>query len=265
MTRKRLFVAALAGTISVWVLAQTSAPAVAPNANSGQIMGNGVEAGSVPTAGALVAVAAPAETNKRLLGDAKAGESKAATCGACHNADGNSPAPTLAADGTLNEGSIYPKLAGQHADYIAHHLMMFKNGQRENAVMLGFASTLSEQDMHDVGAYFASKKVIPGVADKVTAPFGESIYRGGIASKQVPACMACHGPTGRGNPGPSYPALAGQHMAYTVSQLKRFRAGTVYGDAKGNMNAAVMSAVAKNLSDQDINALATYLEGLHRQ
>jgi cytochrome c553 len=193
-------------------------------------------------------------------GDAKAGQVKAAACGACHGMDGNS------------SDAQYPKLAAQQERYIARQLALFKTGERENAIMVGFASALSPQDMRDVGAYFASQKVVPGVADdtaikdgvyqgKKFYEVGQMIYRGGDPVRNVPACMACHGPTGAGNPGPAYPNLGGQHAKYVADKLTAFRGGLVLGQ-KEYAN-AVMSQVAHNLTDQEIQALATYVEGLH--
>jgi cytochrome c553 len=193
-------------------------------------------------------------------GDPAAGQSKAAVCAACHGMDGNAADPQ------------YPKLAGQHERYTARHLALFKSGERENAIMLGFAAMLEPQDMRDIGAYYASQTVRPGLADESileSGPYiglrfyeiGERIYRGGIAERGVPACAACHGPTGAGNPGPAYPALAGQHARYTADLLRRYRDGAVYG--KGERANAVMAGVAQQLTDQEIDALASYLEGLH--
>jgi cytochrome c553 len=208
------------------------------------------------------AAAAPAKTAEAAPqarpGTAEAGAAKSAACAACHGMDGNSSDPQ------------YPKLAGQHERYIARMLSLFKSGERENAVMLGFATTLSEQDMRDLGAYFASKQVMPGVgddskiadSDETYVQRGERLYRGGSKEHGQPACMACHGPTGRGNPGPAYPSIGGQHANYTKDLLKRFRAGTSFGkDEHAN---TVMVQVAAALSDQDIEALASYIEGLHR-
>jgi cytochrome c553 len=201
-----------------------------------------------------------ADTKPATFGDAKVGQTKAGTCAACHSADGNST------------DAQYPKLAGQHERYIWRQLKMLKSGERENPIMMGMASALTEQDMRDIGAYFATQKVLPGVADDTkiaTGPnqgkkfyqVGERIYRGGNAASSVPACMACHGPSGRGNPGPAYPMIGGQHASYTVAKLQFFRGGGVWGkDANANK---IMSAVAHNLSDEEIQSLATYIEGLH--
>jgi cytochrome c553 len=202
--------------------------------------------------------AAAASTGAAKPGDAAAGGNKAATCAACHMLDGNSSDPQ------------YPKIAGQHERYIARQLALFKSGERENPVMQPLASTLSEQDMRDVGAYFASKQGQSGLADdskmgdseESYAQRGERLYRGGDMGRKLPACMACHGPTGRGNPGAAYPSLAGQHANYTKDLLKRFRAGTSFGkDERAN---TIMVDVASRLDDQDIEALASYIEGLHR-
>jgi cytochrome c553 len=181
-------------------------------------------------------------------GDAKAGQEKAATCIACHGVDGNS------AD------SANPKIAGQHPAYLVRHLKLFKSGERENAIMAAFATALSEQDMADIAAYYATQKVSVGNADEAYVEKGQALYRGG--RNGLPSCMGCHGPSGRGNPGSAYPAIAGQHFDYTKSQLERFRSGMIYGK-DGAQNNAVMSQVAHNLTDEEINALSTYVQGLH--
>ena len=200
-----------------------------------------------------------ADNTPATFGDAAAGATKAAACAACHGLDGNSADPQ------------YPKLAGQHENYIARQLSLYKSGERNNAIMLGFASTLSAQDMRDIGAYFASQKVVPGIADDslvASGPnqgrkfyqVGERLFRAGKPEQGIPACQACHGPTGAGIPGP-YPSIGGQHSAYTATQLTAFRGGAVWGaDKQAN---AVMSGVAANLSDEEIQGLATYIEGLH--
>jgi len=183
------------------------------------------------------------------LGDPKAGETKAAVCAACHMVDGNSTDP------------LYPKIAGQHESYIARQLALYKSGERENAIMLGFASALEAQDMADIGAYYAQQKVRAGTADESVVALGQALYRGGNPANGVPACMACHGPAGTGNPGAKYPALGGQHADYTQAQLTAYRGGAVHGkDANANV---VMSEVARALSDAEIRALSSYLEGLH--
>ncbi|MBS0556201.1 MAG: cytochrome c4 [Proteobacteria bacterium] len=211
------------------------------------LLGAGSLAAQTP-APAEAAAAAPTEQAAALKpGDATAGQAKTAVCAACHGMDGNAPA------------AQYPKLAGQHASYIARELGLFKSGKRANPIMLGFAAPLSEQDMRDIGAYFASKTSLPGVADAKLVPVGETYYRSGDAKDGVPACMACHGPDGRGNPGAEYPQLAGQHADYIATRLKAYRDGSAGGDD----HAKIMEAIAKPLSDAEIAALASYVEGLH--
>lgn len=211
---------------------------------------------------APVAEALPEPGAKAVAGDVAAGQGKAAVCGACHGMDGNSADPQ------------YPKLAGQHERYIARHLAMFKSGERSNPIMLGFASALSAQDMRDLGAWFASQTASPGVADdtliqdganagKKFWQVGAALWRGGDAARGIPACAACHGPTGTGNPGPPYPALAGQHARYTADMLRRFRQGTSYGS--GDNANEVMKGVASMLTDVEIDALASFAEGLHER
>lgn len=204
-------------------------------------------------------VAALVDNKPATAGDATRGQTKAGSCAACHGADGNAADPQ------------YPKLAGQHELYVARHLALFKNGGRENAIMMGMAAALTPQDMRDVGAYFATQRVLAGIGDdsvikegpnqgKKYYQVGERIYRGGKADG-TPSCIACHGPTGRGIPGPTYPAIGGQHASYTAAKLTAFKTGTIWG--KEDQSNAVMKAVAKNLSDEEIQALATYLQGLH--
>lgn len=226
--------------------ADTAAAAAAPAA----------EAVAAPAPAAVVADTGPAKA-----GDPKAGQTKAGACAACHSLDGNSAL------------AIYPKLAGQHEQYIWRQLKLFKSGERDNAIMLGMSAALTEQDMRDIGAYYGSQKVLAGVADEstiATGPnagrkfyqVGEKIYRAGKPAEGVPACAACHGPAGAGMPGPTYPALGGQHAEYTAARLTAFRDGMVWGKDK-NAN-VIMSQAAKNLTDEEIQGLSTYLQGLHK-
>ncbi|MEK8086592.1 c-type cytochrome [Aquabacterium sp. A3] len=175
--------------------------------------------------------------------DLAAGAAKAAVCMACHTADGSRG---LAAN---------PILQGQHPEYLVKQLTEFKEGKRKNAVMNGMAAPLSTQDMIDIAAFFASKKPVPGQArDAESVKQGESIWRGGIAKKGVPACAGCHSPNGAGIPS-QYPRLGGQHYDYTKAQLVAFRQGE-------RTNNAQMTAIAANLSDKEIHALADYIAGL---
>jgi cytochrome c553 len=200
----------------------------------------------VPAAPDAAAAAAPAAPLK--AGDAISGQSKAAACGACHGIDGN-PA-----------SAQYPKLAGQHESYIARQIQLFKTTKRQSPIMMGFAMPLSDQDMHDIGAYFASKASLPGVADAKLVAKGEALYRGGDKATETPACMACHGPDGRGNPGAGYPQVAGQYADYVTQKLKDWRDGKKWSD---DDKGSIMPAVVHGLNDADIAALATYIEGLH--
>jgi cytochrome c553 len=190
--------------------------------------------------GAMAAGAALAAAKPDLArGQAIAGQ----VCAACHAVDGSRGAPAN------------PILAGQHQAYLVKQLHDFKAGRRVNAIMQGFAATLSEQDMLDVSAFYASKPPPLGVATNPDLVLlGERIYRGGIASKHVPACSACHSPDGAGIP-VQYPRLGGQHAEYTESQLKAFRVGT-------RANSAQMMSISANLSDREITALSDYIAGL---
>lgn len=178
-------------------------------------------------------------------GDAGAGEAKSVACAACHGPDGNSPNPE------------WPKLAGQHPAYLVRQLHAFKAGQRQNAMMAPMAKNLSEQDMQDLAAYFAGQALkLTGAANAQLAEQGERLYRGGIAKRQVAACMGCHGPSGQGIP-PRFPRLSGQHAVYTQQQLLAFKAGRRRSDAD------IMTGIAFLLSEQEIKALAEYVSGLH--
>jgi cytochrome c553 len=182
----------------------------------------------------------------QAAGDAEAGKAKAATCMACHGPDGNSAAPN------------FPKLAGQHASYIAKQLADYKSGARQNAMMSPMAAPLSEQDMLDLAAFYASQEVQIGTAAEDKVELGEAIYRAGNMATGVSACAACHGPTGTGNAMANFPSLQGQHATYTVDQLKQFRAG-----ARANDAGSMMRSVAGKMTDAEIEAVAEYIQGLN--
>ena len=165
-------------------------------------------------------------------------------CGACHTADGSRGVPAN------------PIIAGQHPEYLIKQLSEFKAGKRDNPVMKAFASTLSEDDMRNVAAFYAGAQSKPGFAkSKDLVKLGEKIYRGGIAERGIPACAGCHSPTGVGIPS-QYPRLAGQHADYTEAQLLAFRSGT-------RKNSAPMTGVAAKMNDREIKAVADYIAGLH--
>ena len=174
---------------------------------------------------------------------AKADASYAAVCLACHGVDGNS---AIAAN---------PKLAGQHPEYLIKQLQEFKNGKRNNAIMKGFASTMSDDDMRNMAYWANSKKPKAGFAkEKELVALGERIYRGGISDRQVPACAGCHSPNGAGLPS-QYPRLSGQHADYTDGQLKAFRDGV-------RNNSLPMTQVAAKMNDREIKAVSDYIAGL---
>jgi len=199
-------------------------------------------------------------------GDPEAGAAKAGLCAACHGMDGNPM-----------EGMPYPRIAGQSERFIARELALFKSGQRTTGMalaMVPFALELSAQDMRDLGAFFESQTTGAGIADDtpVTEPgpyqdmpfyqIGESLYRGGDPARGIPACLACHGPSGAGNPGPAYPSIAGQEAGYVQTRLHEYRAGVA--EAQDARLFQIMATVAGALTDQEIAALASYLQGLHR-
>jgi cytochrome c553 len=164
-------------------------------------------------------------------------------CVACHAADGNSAIPAN------------PKLAGQHPEYLTKQLREYKSGKRANAIMAGFAATLSDQQMIDIAHWLATQPPKPGFATNAElAAQGERIYRGGVADRQIASCAGCHGPTGAGIPA-QFPRLAGQHAEYVKAQMNAFRSGA-------RANNPVMNMVAAKLNDKEIEALAEYIAGL---
>jgi len=193
-----------------------------------------------------VVAAASLATVVMAEGDAEAGKGKSAVCASCHGADGNSAAAS------------FPKLAGQHADYTVKQLEDFKSAARESAMMAGQAAALSEQDMADLGAYFATQKMTIGSANEDTLELGQKIYRGGIAETGAAACMACHGPTGAGMPFAGFPRLGGQYAGYIETQLLMFRDGS-----RNNDSGEMMRSIAKRMTDAEITAVSQYIEGLN--
>lgn len=181
-------------------------------------------------------------------GSVAAGKAKSAVCAGCHGVDGNSMSPE------------FPKLAGQGAAYIAKQLADYKNPKsgRSNPIMMGMAAGLSEGDMDNLGAYYASQKATPGsaMADAATLKKGERLYRGGNAEFGIAACMSCHGPSGHGIP-PHFPRVSGQHSAYTQKQLYAFKTGERANDD------TVMTRIAFKLSAAEIKAVSEYMAGLH--
>lgn len=180
-----------------------------------------------------------------LAGDAGAGAQKSAVCGACHGATGSSANPE------------WPNLAGQHESYIAAQLALFKQGARDNLLMMPMAAGLSDQDMQDLGAHFARQAPAGLEADPSNYKAGERLYRGGDAERGLPACIACHGPQGNGNSPARYPALRAQHAVYTYGQLKAYAEGR-----RRAPGSDIMQVIATKLTDDEMQALASYTQGL---
>ena len=179
-------------------------------------------------------------------GNVEAGRQKAATCVVCHGPDGNSNNPT------------WPNLAGQHAEYIRKQLEDYRSGRRKNDQMAPMAMSLSDQDIADLAVYYASLKPRIGQARPENLDTGGRLYRAGDAAKGLAACMACHGPTGVGNPAANYPRINAQHAEYTELQLKAFKA-----EERDNDRNAIMRDIAGRMSNDSIEAVADYLQGLH--
>lgn len=195
----------------------------------------------------LTLAALPVNAESLVYGSVEAGKAKSITCGACHGAEGNSA------------NAVWPNLAGQNAPYIQAQLKAFKNGRRQNALMSSQAMMLSDQDMADLAVYYESLPgAVQSIADEKLLVRGESLYRGGNKEKGVAACLACHGPTGAGNPAAKYPVLKGQHAAYTALQLRAYADGTREAADK----VQIMYDIASRLDADDIEALASYVQGL---
>ncbi|MEZ5502800.1 MAG: c-type cytochrome [Halioglobus sp.] len=193
--------------------------------------------------GAFAATANP-------VGDAAAGKSQSVACGACHGADGNSASP-------------FPKLAGQGEKYLLKQLRDIRDGLRVIPAMAGQLDGKADQDLADIAAYFASQKRSGGQTDPDLLALGAKIYRSGVADRRVPACMACHSPTGAGNSPGGFPSLAGQHAQYVADQLRAYRKG--FEDPAGRTNdgdTKIMRTIAFGLSDKEIDAVSSYVAGL---
>lgn len=186
------------------------------------------------------------------IGDAAAGKNKAVTCGACHGADGNSTVPT------------FPKLAGQGEKYLLKQMKDIRGGARSVPAMAGQVDNMSDRDLADIAAYYASQARTGGQTDPELQALGAKVYRSGVLERNVAACTACHSPHGNGNAPAGFPALAGQHADYVAAQLRAYRQG--YEDPDGRTNdgdARIMRTTAFGLSDKEIEAVASYVAGLH--
>jgi cytochrome c553 len=197
---------------------------------------------------------APAVANSK--GDAAKGAEKVLACQACHGLNGNSTTPELG-----------PSLAGQNAAYMVEQLKLFRAQHRSNAIMAAQAQALTEdQDIYDIAAYYASQTPVGLEADPSYWKAGEALYRGGDATRGIPACKACHGPVGRGNSGAGYPAVRAQHAPYTLLQLQQYAGAQRYVDPEGKpqkaRNSHMMVTISKRLTQEDMRNLASYIQGM---
>jgi cytochrome c553 len=178
-------------------------------------------------------------------GSAEQGVQKSITCAACHGETGRSVTPE------------WPHLAGQHEKYLIETLQDYNDRERQDVLMSGQASTLTDQDIEDLAAYFSSLPPAEGTADPALVPAGERLYRGGNKDTSVAACIACHGPRGRGNAPAAYPSVAGQHADYTAAQLRAYADSTRRSDED-----QIMRNIAARLSEEEIIAVSSYIQGL---
>ncbi|WP_422422580.1 c-type cytochrome [Pseudomonas sp. GZD-222] len=192
-------------------------------------------------------VTGAANAAEPIKGDAAAGQAKTAVCGACHNPDGNSMAPN------------FPKLAGQGEKYLEKQLHDIKSGKRTVLEMTGMLAAFNDQDMADIAAYFSSQKGSVGAADPKLVERGRALFNGGDIDKGLPACTGCHSPNGAGLALAGFPHLGGQHATYVAKQLTDFREGNRTNDG----DATTMRTIAAKLSNKDIEALSSYIQGLH--
>ncbi|KIQ05362.1 MULTISPECIES: c-type cytochrome [Pseudomonas] len=183
----------------------------------------------------------------QAAGDPVAGQAKTIVCGACHGQDGNSPLAN------------FPKLAGQGERYLLKQMQDIKSGARPVVEMTGMLEPLSDQDMVDVAAYYASQKISVGAADPALVDRGQALFRGGKLAEGMPACTGCHSPDGSGIATAGYPHLGGQHADYVAKQLTAFREGERSNDG----DSMVMRDIAAKLSNKDIQAISSYIQGLH--
>lgn len=214
---------------------------------AGPLAAVALSVGMASPAFAAGAAPAPGEVPTAVFeGDAEAGAKKAAACVACHGPGGNSTNP------------IWPKIAGQGGKYLYQSMKSYKNGERKNALMAGQMGPLSSKDIKNLAAHFAAGSQTPGVGAEDAVEVAQPLYRAGDAERGIPACLACHGPAGTGNPTAAYPRIGGQHAEYTAIALKAYRNGERSAGAAGQM----MTAVSQELTDDEISALASYIAGL---
>lgn len=197
----------------------------------------------------MLLASAPLLALGQPVGDPEAGQEKAAVCASCHGMDGNSQVTT------------WPKLAEQHEKYAARQSILIREQERSVPEMYPIVQGMSDQDLADIAAYYENQPLKPGVADEALVEQGEAVYETGNPESGVPACAACHGPSGSGIKGAYYPRLGGQHADYTQSRLEDYRNGVTSGD--DDPYSKIMVAVAENMTDEEIQAVSSYIEGLH--
>ena len=186
--------------------------------------------------------------NTFAAGDVAKGKAKSVTCTACHGVDGNSMVPN------------FPKLAGQGESYLFKQLKDFKSAERKDGLMAGIVAALSTDDMANLAAYFSKQSAAQGVASKTAnIALGERLYRGGDKTRGVTACIACHGPVGKGNPAALYPLIYGQGAMYTAKQLNDYASGA----RKSLSPVQIMQDISKKLTDEEILAVSSYIQGLY--
>ena len=202
---------------------------------------------SLGTLAAILLAPAMASAESLVDGSVEAGKARALTCTACHGQEGNSVNPE------------WPNIAGQGAAYRVAQLQAFKSGLRTNPLMTSQAMLLSDEDMRNLAVYYESlPAAVSAVADPGSIARAEALYRGGNEDAKVPACLACHGPAGRGNPAADYPALNGQHATYTAKQLRDYASNA----RKSVDKTRIMNEISSRLSEEDIVAIASYVQGL---
>lgn len=245
-----LIVPVLAATLAAH--ATTGGPAAAPAASATQAAAPAAPPG--PAASAPAASTPAAVTPDPYIdGSVQAGATKATMCFACHGPNGNSVSP------------VFPRLAGQNAVYIVEQLHLFRAGVRQNPMMSAMAAGLSDQDIDNLAVYFAAQTPSGLEADPTLWKAGRALYLSGDPKADVPACVACHGPTGQGNPAAGYPALRAQQSAYVVTQLQNYASGTRYSGPNATTatpNSTMMFTVAKRLTPAQMQAVASYVQGL---
>jgi cytochrome c553 len=240
-----------AAALAVPYVSRAAAPDQAPAASSAG--SNAAAAGPATATGSPTTAPPPVTPDPYEDGTEQAGAPKAAVCFSCHGPNGNSANP------------VWPRLAGQNAVYITEQLHLFKSGIRKNPVMQPMAAGLSDQDIDNLAVYFAAQTPTGLEADPSYWKAGQALYLHGDAASGVPGCVACHGPSGRGNPAAGYPALEAQQSLYVVAQLQSYANGTRYSGSDATTatpNSVIMFDIAKHLTPEEIRDVASYVQGL---